>query len=272
MDETKLRSHLECPVCTCLPHNAKFFSCKNGHQICQHCYDKVKNCPQGRCQYSSPPTRELVIEKMISEADMKFNCENAGRGCHVELIREILIHHESECLSRLVPCPETDCQRLVVFSKLEDHRLREDDGEHSESPVPHIEGEEHSFQISLSNEDIANVQDLIYANRSWTEGGFCFYRIVLKKTNFWYSWVTIEASPQRAAMWKYTVKVENKVTGALVEVTGPVMPVDWTVKKVMESGFYLTLTSAVFESLVEEDTGDDEYKLPLVYTVKKIGS
>eukprot|EP00092_Neocalanus_flemingeri_P016758 GFUD01018125.1.p1 GENE.GFUD01018125.1~~GFUD01018125.1.p1 ORF type:complete len:266 (-),score=49.87 GFUD01018125.1:90-887(-) len=265
MDETKLRSHLECPVCTFLTHNAKYFACKNGHQICEHCYDKVKNCPQGRCEYSSPPTRERLIENMISEADLKINCQNAGRGCHVEFFRDILIPHESECLFRLVPCPEADCQILVVLSQLEDHQ----DDEHGGIPIPHTtEGEEHSFKIALSHEDI--VQEF-YVNKSWIEGGFCFYRIILKKTNSWHTWVTIEASPKRAAMWKYTVKVENKVTGALVEMTGPVMPVDWTVKKVMESGFYLTLTSPVTGSLIEEDPGDYD-RLPVVYTVKKIGS
>eukprot|EP00092_Neocalanus_flemingeri_P016759 GFUD01018126.1.p1 GENE.GFUD01018126.1~~GFUD01018126.1.p1 ORF type:complete len:271 (-),score=45.95 GFUD01018126.1:90-902(-) len=270
MDETKLRSHLQCPVCTFLPHNAKFFACKNGHQICEYCYDKVENCPQGRCQYSFPPTRELVVEQMISEADMKINCQNAGRGCNVELVREDKIDHETECLSRLVPCPDAICQRLVVLSQLDDHQ---DDGEHDGRPVPHTtEGEEHIFKISYVADIAHRHGDRFYANRSWIEGGFCFYRIIWKKTNFWYTWVTIEASPKRAAMWKYTVKVENKVTGACVETTGPVMPVDWTVKKVMESGFCLTLTSVVIESLIEADPGDYEDRLPLVYTVKKIGS
>eukprot|EP00092_Neocalanus_flemingeri_P019080 GFUD01020670.1.p1 GENE.GFUD01020670.1~~GFUD01020670.1.p1 ORF type:complete len:276 (-),score=47.71 GFUD01020670.1:75-902(-) len=275
MDETQLRSHLQCPVCTFLTHNAKFFACKNGHQICEHCYDKVnsdsKKCPQGRCQYYSPPTRERVIENMISEAFMKINCQNAGRGCHVEHIREALILHEVECQYRLVPCPEADCQRLVVFSHLHDHQLR-DDGEHSGRPVPHTEEEEHSFKIALSNEDIADVMDSFYVNKGWIVGGFCFYRIIMKKTNCWYTWVTIQAGPNKAAEWKYTVKVENKVSGVSTEMTGHVAPVDWTVKKVMESGCYLTLTSAVIERLIELNPGNYEHMLPLVYTVKKIGN
>eukprot|EP00092_Neocalanus_flemingeri_P068505 GFUD01083744.1.p1 GENE.GFUD01083744.1~~GFUD01083744.1.p1 ORF type:complete len:273 (-),score=43.25 GFUD01083744.1:40-858(-) len=272
MDDTKLRSHLQCPVCTFLPHNTKFFACKNGHQICQHCYEKVENCPQGHCQYSSPPTRERLIENMISDTYMKINCQNAGRGCHVELNREVLIHHEVECQSRLVPCPEADCHRLVVFSQLDDHQLSEDDCEHGGRPVPHTQYEEDSFKITLSNEDIADVQDVFYVNKGWIVEGFCFYRIILKKTNCWYTWVTIQAGPKRAAEWKYTVKVENKESGVSTEMTGHVAPVDWTVKKVMEFGCYLTLTTSVIERLIELNPGNYDYMLPLVYTVKKIGN
>ena len=85
MDEGELRSHLECPVCTMVPHSTKILACKNSHQICQVCYDKIKSdpksCPQGRCKYSSPPTQLRAIEEMISQAKVKLNCKHSRCGC-----------------------------------------------------------------------------------------------------------------------------------------------------------------------------------------------
>ena len=50
MDESLLRSHLECPICLNIPHRAKIFTCQHGHLICQPCFSKLpanpKVCPQ----------------------------------------------------------------------------------------------------------------------------------------------------------------------------------------------------------------------------------
>ena len=131
MDEGELRSHLECPVCTMVPHSTKILACKNSHQICQVCYDKIKSdpksCPQGRCKFSSPPSQLRAIEEMISQAKVQLNCKNSGSGCQFELKKNLLVEHELECEFRLVPCPEANCQKMMPLSKLEHHQSKNKD-------------------------------------------------------------------------------------------------------------------------------------------------
>eukprot|EP00092_Neocalanus_flemingeri_P015559 GFUD01016841.1.p1 GENE.GFUD01016841.1~~GFUD01016841.1.p1 ORF type:complete len:287 (-),score=47.56 GFUD01016841.1:31-891(-) len=284
MEEAKLKSYLQCPICTFLPHshnhNAKIWGCQNGHRICEQCYDKLdsypKRCPQGRCKYNSPPCRLTCLEDMISQGKLKIDCHNAEHGCQVVLYMEELIEHELECKFRMVPCPEADCQKMVILSQLEVHCSENDEHSNSDSfDKPDIlrENEESITRMNFSSE----ISDAYYVNGFWIVEGFRFWSIIMKENNYWNSWVTIEGGPRVAAQWKYSVSVKNKKTGVSYEMTGPVNSVDWTAKQVLDSGCYLSLNSAAIKGLKKvnrsnmEDAAEGRlWKLRFVYTIKQI--
>ena len=268
MNTAQLRSYLECPVCILLPHSTKILACKNTHQICQKCFDKIqsdpKKCPQCRCNYASPPTRYRVIEDLIRQAVLDLNCQNAVHGCPVELKRDELSEHENECQFRLVPCPEADCQEMVVLSQLEAHYSVTEDHDFELNFL--------NLNVSLTSEDITGADDKFLENSYWTMDGFRFCRILMKLGNIWYTWVCIVAGPKVAAQWKFSARVENKNTGMFVEAAWPVAPIDWAVERVLSSGHCLTLTTGAVQGLKEEDESDEEERwlLSPVFVVKQI--
>ena len=268
MDEGELRSHLECPVCTMVPHSTKILACKNSHQICQVCYDKIKSdpksCPQGRCKFSSPPSQLRAIEEMISQAKVKLNCKNSRLGCQVELKKKLLVEHELECEFRIVPCPEADCQMMMLLSKLEQH-CQED---HFDPKDLYFEKEAFSVKILVTSDNIANAEDCFFDNTINVVGGFDFWRVFMKKGHCWYTWVGIKAGLTEAAKWKFSVRLGNKKTDMSAKVTGRVAPIDWTVKKVLQSGCYLTLTRAAIEGLTVNDV-NYLWLLKSIYMINK---
>ena len=264
MEQINLRENLECPICTLVPHKTKILACSIGHQICQNCYNLIpgdpKKCPQGRCKYNSPPTQFLALESMINQANIELNCKNAVQGCQVELQREELEKHELDCQYRMVTCPETDCQQNIVRSLLDDHFRENDD--HGERKY----GEE-DIQIKPALLDDDNNID--WPTRSWEEKGFVFWRVFIKRENLWYTWLVMDTGPKEAALWNYSVKVENKKTGRSATASTPVSPVDWTVEEILSSGNYLAMTSTTVKKLMK-GTSRDYSVLPLEHVVNKV--
>ena len=171
IDERELRENLQCPVCLQVPHKTKILACSVGHQICKLCYRKLpsspKTCPLARCRYNSPPTRLRMLETMISQANIKLNCTNSGRGCQVELKSQDLTEHELECQFRLVPCPVAACQEQVVLSQLNAHNQEKNDHD-IELPLP--DGE----LIYLKRTHTAHDRGLNMMTSFWVQDGFRF--------------------------------------------------------------------------------------------------
>ena len=84
----------------------------------------------------------------------------------------------------------------------------------------------------------------------------------------------MEASPKQAELWTFSLKIQNKTTGMLVETSAPVVPIDWSLVQILDSGSYFTMTTATVRKLAEknEDTSTrDDYKwtMSLEYSVQK---
>ena len=120
MEAAKLKSYLECPICFLLP-GGKIFACINSHQICESCYNKLpgpKFCPQG-CDYDDPPRRARCFETLIENSDFEQECSK--QGCTVEMKKDCIAAHELKCIFRAVPCPDTTCQKQVMFKNIDLH-------------------------------------------------------------------------------------------------------------------------------------------------------
>ena len=124
MNADILKSLVECPVCYQVPRG-KILACSNSHKICEACFNKIiaarKQCPQGNCPYDQPPRRYRELEAIVENANIDFSCSNAEDGCRVEMEKETLKKHEAECSFRKVPCPDTYCEQLILFSSIGDH-------------------------------------------------------------------------------------------------------------------------------------------------------
>ena len=275
MEETTLRENLECPVCTLVPYKTKIFACLFGHQICQKCYDKLRNypklCPQGRCSYSAPPTQFRVLETMISKADIKLNCPNSGDGCLMEMKRKLSEDHVQECRFRKVPCPEADGQEKINLYPLEKHFS---DNQDSHDDNEYVEPMRGSISFNLSDSCMELLKDPMYKadwkTRIGIQDGFRFWRVLVQRSNYWHSWIVMEASPKIADNWLFSIKIQNRDFGYFIEASGPVVCVDRTVEEILSSGSFLTMTSATVRKLVVKASNElVDWKLKLDYTVKK---
>ena len=224
--------------------------------------DNPKKCPQGSCKYSSPPTRIRITENMISKANINLNCQNSGEGCLVEEKRDILNKHAPECLSRMVMCPEVSCQKKLILSKLDEH--------FSENKENH--GINESFENStlwIEEHNIVGTDDIYWETRFITVEDCRFWRVFAKRSNLWYTWVVGELSIKQAAQWNFSVKAEKN--GMSLETRGNVSPIDFSVDKILNSGCYMSLTTATLKKLMEKKQEGDSYKwwLFLKYTLEK---
>ena len=75
-----LKTRLECPVCNkiCLP---PVMQCRNGHNTCNACRDKVRSCPT--CREIDIDVRNLFAEQAVSF--MTIACEYGMYGCSAEM-------------------------------------------------------------------------------------------------------------------------------------------------------------------------------------------
>jgi hypothetical protein len=48
--------------------------------------------------------------------------------CNVEMTKDLLLRHEAECDYRSVPCPVTNCEKVIRFPTIEKH-IRSEHGE-----------------------------------------------------------------------------------------------------------------------------------------------
>lgn len=248
MDAKKLKSYLECPVCFLVP-KGKILACSNGHKICESCHKKLKTvthakkCPLGGCDYSNPPHRIRDLEAIVENSDVKLSCSQSG--CKEEMTRQDLKNHEARCKYRKVPCPKTNCQEMIRFKDIWSHMNKY----HKDK----------FFIISVSEVRVnINASDLkesccSWRPRLWSFDGHKFYAQFEKDDNVWYFWVQIEGDPQLARKWRFSAKTENMANGIRMEFSGAVLPVDLSVRKVIETGECLMMKNKNIEKLMVND-------------------
>uniref|UniRef100_A0A1B6DR94 E3 ubiquitin-protein ligase n=1 Tax=Clastoptera arizonana TaxID=38151 RepID=A0A1B6DR94_9HEMI len=93
-----LMALLECPVCfeTMLP---PIFQCKEGHNVCHLCKEKLKNCPTCRQMFVG---RNIAVEHMSNK--LLHHCVNQDVGCKELLTLEAKPNHEQICCFRKYDC------------------------------------------------------------------------------------------------------------------------------------------------------------------------
>eukprot|EP00092_Neocalanus_flemingeri_P034617 GFUD01037655.1.p1 GENE.GFUD01037655.1~~GFUD01037655.1.p1 ORF type:complete len:259 (+),score=52.87 GFUD01037655.1:70-846(+) len=244
MDATKLKTYLECPVCFIVPRS-KIFVCKNSHKICEACYTKLKTqvnskiklCPQGECMYDNPPSRNLDLESIVDNSDVKHCCERSQ--CEVEMTKANILEHEAKCDFREVPCPATICEKKTVLRLLASHLK----SEHNYR----ISGREIEFLVRFNTLTKGNSVD--WPLQLWEYNRVQFFPQLVKRNGVWYAWVKVKGGPNDAEQWSYSAKTENKDNGIKMEFSGSVHPVDLRVEQVIQTGDCLQMNSKNIQKL-----------------------
>ena len=111
-----LSERLSCELCGNGPRvgDSHWYHCQayHPHEICQECKE-IKE--QHYCSCGE------IIETLLKLDTMRFNCNNAIRGCEEILGGKAMIVHKIECVYRLVQCPHALYKCQVAFNELLDH-------------------------------------------------------------------------------------------------------------------------------------------------------
>lgn len=241
MDPDTLRSFLECPICLTIPHSGKLFTCRQGHNLCSVCFEKLRApplCPQGRCQFTKPPARNFAIEAMIEEADLPLPCRNSAHGCRFEGNRVAMTAHLAKCCCTVVICPE-------------DERC---EGVHLPSLVEHLQ-KEHPNVVVLGELKTSSTQKWLLKRNNHMTRTNCNWNTVLtthdgtplalrfvKKKGIWISWMWVLDDPEVAEGLTCEIKVGDSKTAEL-SFRGKVHSVTTTEEQIISSGSCLYLTN-----------------------------
>lgn len=252
MEANVVKSMVQCPFCFAIPTKLKFYSCKNSHKICEHCWKRLatlaapnkdkknpnplarQKCPMGDCFYTDPPFRNLEVEEMIRNYELEVNCVYYHDGCQVTGVRAEMEEHEKKCGCREVPCPNSECAIKLQLRLLFPH-IKE---AHKESVVKdekesNGEIEEFSLCCLLKEEfelsEVSTWITIIWNHRT----GQTFFPMFEKRRGAWYTWIFVQGNQEEANRWQGVVRIRSPDGRAVLEFKGPVFPIDMSGKDVM---------------------------------------
>lgn len=271
MDATTIRSMIQCPFCFAIPTNKKFFSCKNSHKICEHCFGRLASlvsvksgkvpprvkCPQGDCDYTDPPFRNLEIEEMIKNYELEVNCKYYHDGCMFTGTRACMEDHEVRCGCREVPCPNSECGVILQLRLLLAH-IKD---EHKDSVIKEDTDTEEEFTLTcLLKDEFQKREVSTWITIIWNHrNGQTFFPMFEKRNGAWYAWIFLMGIQEEADRWEGIVRVRDSGRKALLEFRGPVYSVDIMGTQVMAKGKCLAMSDRQVDMMKsEEGLKDDE--------------
>ena len=109
----------------------RWYRCLQLHMICQDCKEtKEAIAMTAKCSCKKKILLEYckMTEALLNAEKIRFKCENQERGCQEKLDEENMIFHQSECVYRLVECPNLKCRSKVPFHDLLNHMKTDEFG------------------------------------------------------------------------------------------------------------------------------------------------
>merc|ERR1719318_2201851 len=165
--------------------------------------------------------------------------------CRVEMTRQDLKSHEEGCKYRKVPCPKTSCQEMIRFKDISSHMSKYHEDKFYNISAPEIKVKIKASALFKSRNS--------WRSSIWSFGGHEFYAQFEKLDDVWYFWIQIKGDPQLASTWGFSAKTENIAKGIRMEFTGEVLPVDLSVRRVIETGECLMMKNKNIEKLMFDD-------------------
>jgi E3 ubiquitin-protein ligase SIAH1 len=122
-----LLKDLECPVCMeyMVP---PIKLCRNGHNICSKCKERVTCCPTCKAEFSE--IRNVALENIVRT--QKYPCDNRQGGCLDLFSIEHIAKHQGDCVYGKIKCP------IHLFKKCPWNGLKNDLKEHIKAAHPTI--------------------------------------------------------------------------------------------------------------------------------------
>ena len=253
-----LIEQLKCYICKSGVKVGKhrWYRCPQQHMICQDCMNKrgsysVPSCDcrkkiHGYCR---------IIEAMLSSEKMRFNCENQSRGCQEMLDtnnRENMIFHQSECIYRLVECPNLKCRSKVPFYDLLDHMKTE------EYKCDKLTGSIGKMVTTywIIPENIDQLLVPAFPSQELEVNGIGTFIIGAKIDNgVFYQWIHFVGSSHEAKKFSYTFEYKNEEKTPHVHTlhSDQVASIDETSKSIIESGKCFGMPRKLFDKHVLEN-------------------
>jgi hypothetical protein len=252
--EDLLKQHLECPVCITVPRSAPVFQCNNGHIACEQCYARLIICPSCREVLPKPGRRNLVAENVIEACNFDFPCSNVKTGCGHAAKRSSIGAHEAECPWRLVPCPDTLCQKMISLKVLQEHRADKhcvsdaavfDDGDEqrADDEGKDDRGCERVQSVRWNWSPYLDKSSVHYVPASVKFDGNIFFLMMNKKSELFHMWLAVASGEREANKYRVDLSLDGPQTS--VSHYGKVYPIDvkWTevIADPMELLFFSTL-------------------------------
>ena len=119
----QILNDLKCQICQGGPKAGKprWYKCLQFHDICQDCKETDGNLKCSSCHTDIPNKRCKFRESVLKMRTVRFKCANEARGCNEYLEKKEMKVHETECIFRLVQCPNVFCTKRIVFTKILPH-------------------------------------------------------------------------------------------------------------------------------------------------------
>eukprot|EP00092_Neocalanus_flemingeri_P013817 GFUD01014903.1.p1 GENE.GFUD01014903.1~~GFUD01014903.1.p1 ORF type:complete len:294 (+),score=85.27 GFUD01014903.1:178-1059(+) len=287
MEASMIKNMIQCPFCFIISTNMKFFSCKNSHKICEHCFNQIKplgptnrktparqKCPQGDCLYSNPPFRNVEIEEMIRNYELEVNCKYYHDGCQVLDLRAAMAEHEGKCGCREVTCPNSECDTRLQVRQIFNHIK-----ETHKDAVVREDKESSDFSLTcLLKNNFQEREASAWITIIWNhKNGQSFFPIFEKRNRSWFAWIFILGNEEEAARWESSIKIRDAENKSQLEFCGPVFPIDMKGTEVMEKMKCLALSDKQVDMMKSEEGIQDEEmergfnsKIIITYDVKLI--
>ena len=242
-----LYEKLKCQICESRVKAGKhhWYRCTQGHRICQDCRE-VKETKKCSCTKFIPFQHCEVIEALLNEGKMEFKCENLTRGCNESLDEDNMIFHQTECIYRLVDCPQRICKSKVPFHELLDH-MKPD-------CIVDLSGVYNTFVFNYDRK----ISVGHYRPRKIIAENKVFFSVIRFKEDLLYHWIQFYGSSIEAKKYSYTLEYHN--TTKTPEITcsfgDQVVSIDETADSIIEKVNCMAISRKLFENkfVLTDDT------------------
>jgi len=256
---------LKCHICESRLRAGKhrWYRCTDAHMICQDCKEvkEKKNCS---CTKFIPFEHCKVIEALLNVKRMKFKCENLARGCQEELDKENMICHQTECIYRLVKCPDIGhrgyigCKSEFPFHELFDHVVKND--YHATSKLStrnETWGKRNEFKYLFKNKNSCSN----FAPRSIEVKNKIFFGVGKMQDGVFYHWIHFYGSPKEAKNYSYTLEYFNDEGNdeVICSYKAKVVSIDETADSIIENGNCFGISRKLFEKKFVRQNDDFKY-------------
>jgi len=188
------------------------------------------------CDGCRGPTFDGYLKDLLTSEDMRFKCKNDGRGCQEYLGEEAMIFHESECIYRVVECPNLDCSAQVQF-----YKLLAIMGKKKEFLVAKIGIQ----QCQLTDQEFLTGKFKMIPIRFEMDGKV-FFSIGQVEGETFYHWVYMIGSQFEANIYSYTLEYFG-TSKSTCTYTGQVVPIDEPSHSIIKIGNCFGMSFKVFK-------------------------
>ena len=246
---------LKCHICESrlIVGKHHWYKCFAFHSVCQDCKE-VKEYKKCSLLCARPIQSEhcKIIEALLNADKMQFKCENLTRGCQVSSDKENMIFHQSECIYRLVKCPNVGCGFEVPFHELLEH-MKEKECIASDIASPKGIGKKATFGKKVKEYHMFKLNKSLKPERVEIENK-TFFIIGKAKDGTFYHWIHFVGSPQEAKNFSCTLEYfETETEKVFFTQTSEVFSIDETAESIIENGKCFGVSSKYFSSKIGEN-------------------